>query len=512
MSMPFFKETFSFTQPDGSQIKVRGTGDQYHATFETLDGYTVVEDPNSGFYHYAHVSDDGDALVPTGVRAGAMHPPAAALSQGVLPNQAAMRATALSGSRLRGSKSRWEIRRAERRLELHASSRAAGLPAPPQRQTVGQYVGLCLLVQFPDVIGTISREEVEAFCNKVGYNGFGNNGSVRDYFSDNSDGKLLYTNVIAPYYTAKHPRSYYTNEKIQQPQRAQELIKEALAYHKSKGFDFSALTADSQQYVYAVNVFYAGPVVNGWSKGLWPHSFHLPTKYPLLPNKSAFDYQITNMGTELTLGTFCHENGHMICDFPDLYSYGNSWSGPGVYCLMCAGGVRPNEKNPAQIGAYLKNCAGWTSASTPLAPGSSVTLRAGRNEFAFYRRNNSEYFILENRERSGRDQGLTDAGLAVWHVDELGSNTNEEPPMSPHHECALVQADGRDDLGHNVGLGDDTDLFRAGLKDSLSDTTQPSAKWLDSSSSGLVIQSISAVGPAMTFAVGPGGHAGPPQA
>ena len=85
-------------------------------------------------------------------------------------------------------------------------------------------MGLCLLVQFPDVIGTISREEVEAFCNKVGYNGFGNNGSVRDYFSDNSDGKLLYTNVIAPYYTAKHPRSYYTNEKIQQPQRAQERV------------------------------------------------------------------------------------------------------------------------------------------------------------------------------------------------------------------------------------------------------------------------------------------------
>ena len=33
------------------------------------------------------------------------------------------------------------------------------------------------------------------------------------------------------------------------------------------------------------------------------------------------DYQITDMGNRLTLGTFCHENGHMVCDFPDLYPY-----------------------------------------------------------------------------------------------------------------------------------------------------------------------------------------------
>jgi hypothetical protein len=55
---------------------------------------------------------------------------------------------------------------------------AGPAPAPPQRQTFGDFVGLCLLIQFPDVAGTIPREEVEAFCNQPGYNGFGNNGSV----------------------------------------------------------------------------------------------------------------------------------------------------------------------------------------------------------------------------------------------------------------------------------------------------------------------------------------------
>ena len=59
--------------------------------------------------------------------------------------------------------------------------------APPPGTTVGNYVGLCLLVEFPDVPHTISRQEVDHFCNQTGYTGFGNNGSVRDYFYEVSD-------------------------------------------------------------------------------------------------------------------------------------------------------------------------------------------------------------------------------------------------------------------------------------------------------------------------------------
>ena len=117
--------------------------------------------------------------------------------------------------------------------------------APPQRQTVGDFIGLCLLIDFPDVPGTISREEVEAFCNHQGYNGFDNNGSVLDYFFDNSGGRLRYTNIVAPYYTAKHNRSHYTDETEPYPLRTQELIKEALDSLNAQGFDFSPLTVDA---------------------------------------------------------------------------------------------------------------------------------------------------------------------------------------------------------------------------------------------------------------------------
>ena len=91
---------------------------------------------------------------------------------------------------------------------------SAAITAPPGRFTVGNYVGLCLLIEFPDVPRTIAREEVQSFCNQPGYANFGNNGSVHDYFRDVSGGRLRYRNAVAAYYTARHDRAYYTDPAI----------------------------------------------------------------------------------------------------------------------------------------------------------------------------------------------------------------------------------------------------------------------------------------------------------
>ena len=338
---------------------------------------------------------------------------------------------------------------------------AAGGPllAPPQRQTVGDFVGLCLLIDFSDAPATIAREEVERFCNQPGYTGFGNHGSVFDFFLDNSIGRCRYTNIVAPYYRALHPKTYYTDRTIPQPQRAYELINEALALHKAHGFDFSPLTADNQGFVYAMNVYYAGPVTNNWAEGLWPHSHHLGSAVPLRPGMSAFDYQFTAMGSELELGTFCHENGHMLCDYPDLYDYGYESSGVGGYCLMCAGN-NVSEKNPIPISAYLKRLSGWARNVTPIEHGRSITLDAGSNDFAIYSRGGREYFLIENRRRSGRDASLPDEGLAIWHVDEDGDNSHEQMTTGSHYELSLEQADGLFQLERQRNqIGDAGDLF-----------------------------------------------------
>ena len=497
MPVPYAGDEFTFYNPDGSELRVRGWGNQFEAIFETLDGYTVVKDPRSGFYHYAALSDDRQELVPTGTVVGAQDPETLAIPQHLRLPRPVTRARAEAAHSQPGRKPRWEVRREERRQRLRASADEAasddGDPEPAT--TTGTYVGLCLLIQFPDVPGTISQADVADFCNTPGYSGFGNNGSVRDYFDAVSDSKLIYTNQVTAYYTAQHPRSHYTDPSIPYGTRARELIVEALTDLRSQNYDFSGLTSDSGGFVYALNVFYAGPTVNNWAEGLWPHAWALASPFVASPTKKFSDYQITNMGAQLTLRTFCHENGHMVCDFPDLYDYGSESYGVGHYSLMCFGG---SNFNPTQVEAYLKNTAGWTTKLMTINAGMTAQVRAGHNEFLIHRKSATEYFVIENRQQSGRDASLPDAGLAIWHVDELGSNNNEQMSPTQHYECSLEQADNRFDLERRVNAGDVEDLYGGPTAPRFGSDTAPSSVWWDGTPSKLEIESITASGPIIT--------------
>lgn len=501
MAVRFDGRVFTFTQPDGTLIELRGWGDQYYAVFETMDGYTVTKNPATGYWEVARLAADGNALEPapsTGERLDGLR---AGVPRGLRVRRERAQAEGRE-SALRASGRRCEERRRERREQQRAlrAAAAAGGPllAPPQRQTVGDFVGLCLLIDFSDSPATIAREEVDRFCNEVGYTGFGNHGSVHDFYLENSIGRCRYTNIIAPYYRALHPKTYYTDRTIPQPQRAYELMNEALAFHKAHGFDFSRLTVDNQGFVYAMNVYYSGPVTNNWAEGLWPHSHHLGSPVQLRPGMQAFDYQFTAMGSELELGTFCHENGHMLCDYPDLYDYGYESSGVGGFCLMCAGN-NVSEKNPIPISAYLKRLSGWARHVTAITHGATVTLDAETNDFAIYSRGGREYFLIENRRRAGRDASLPDEGLAIWHVDEDGDNSHEHMTSGSHYELSLEQADGLFQLERQRNqIGDAGDLF-AGAAARFGDTTVPDSKWWNGTASNLSVEQISAAGPSITF-------------
>ncbi len=538
MSMPYAGRQFTFHDAQGLPFDVRGWGNQSAAVFETLDGHVITQDPQSGAYHYASLSQDGQSVVASGlaVKAGQAPPesdavdPTQATHAAVLLRRAVVATVAsrdahtetglpapavpLVTASLVGGTRRWQQRRDNLREQLqvqsalHTLSAATGSdmqPAPPPAGTVGNYVGLCLLIQFPDVPGTIAQAEVERFCNQAGYTGFGNNGSVADYFDAVSDRKLRYTVRVAPYYTARQPRAYYTDRTIAYGLRAQELIGEALAALVASDFDFSALSSDSGGFVYALNALYAGDAVNNWAEGLWPHAASLATRFAAPGGKTFADYQITHIGAALTLRTFCHENGHMLCDFPDLYDTGYQSSGIGHYCLMCYGG---SDTNPTQVSAYLKHAAGWTSKQTALTPGLEATVMAGSNDFLVCAKSATEYFIVENRQQSGRDAALPDAGLAIWHVDRLGSNNHEQMSASLHYECALEQADNRFDLERNEDKGDATDLYGGPAAATFGSRSAPASHWWNGQASGLEIGQISSPGPRMSLKVGFPGPSG----
>lgn len=504
MPYPFYGEEFEFIQPDGSTIKLNGWGNQNYAVFESLEGYTVIKDPATGFYQYAKLSADKNYLEPTGVVVGRADPRNLRIEKHLRAKRdAAVRSSRVAFQPM-GSKSRWEERRDRARTAQRMAMMLPGaLRAPPREERKGEYVGLCILIQFPDDPGGISQSEVEDFCNKKGYNGFENAGSIYDYFYDVSQGKLKYTNIVTSYYTAKNSKDYYTNRNIVQPERAMELIEEAISDLLKNGFDFSRLSVDDEGYIYAMNVFYAGIRTNNWGEGLWPHSYHLNLPYDVGNGRKAYDYQITDMGYDLSIATFCHENGHMVCNFPDLYDYGRDDPhsvpesyGIGKYCLMCSGGR--DKKNPAQICAYLKYKSGWADKVTPITEG-VYTVRAGVNDFFIRAKSLTEYFIIENRLQEGRDSSLPCSGLAIWHVDELGSNDYEDMKPKRHYECSLEQADNLFDLEQKANIGDGQDLYSAQINSSFGDSTGPNSKWWDGTSSGMEIVEISLPGKEMSF-------------
>jgi len=398
-------------------------------------------------------------------------------------------------------KPRWQqridyARAIKRKLEL--SPELAG--APPQLPTVGDCLGLCLPVDFPDVPGTIPRDEIDAFCNQPGYKGFGNNGSVFNYYLDNSAGKLRYKTVVAPYYTARHPRSHYVDETVPCGQRSAELLREAIDHHRDRGFNFSKLTVDASKDIRATNLLYAGPVVNTFGQGLWPHASTILGGLMTGAARSVGDYQVCAMDESLSLGVYCHENGHMLCDFPDLYQFGEVRAGCGSYCLMSFGAVA-DQRNPPQIGAYLKYKAGWATPQL-ITPGERFHATIDGNRFFMLQKSAIEYFLIEYRGRAGRDAALPGEGLAVWHIDELGSNTAPESAEPGHrnYECALIQADGRNDLvGYNDG--DESDLFGPS-GEPVFPPNAPSSHWWDGSPSGLQISQIRSIPGGLEFTVG----------
>jgi M6 family metalloprotease-like protein len=525
-----FSEYIEFTQPDKTQLTLWGEGDEFHAVFETTTGYSVVFDSEQKAYYFANRSSDGNNLISSGVLAHHQAP------QGLLKHIRIDKAAAIS--KARAKRKQWETdtelperwsRMKSQALNAPAVSDvvgtdAAGLElAPPSSNTVGAKVGLTLLIDFSDATATIPQAVIEAFLNGDSYTGYSNNGSVKKYFSDVSNGRLTYTNVVTLYVRMAKPKSYYN---VTAPDNSgtqgRLLINDALTILKARGDytstilpAFESLTVDGSSRVLAFNVFFAGGSSGVWSQGLWPHSWNLASAVKLGNGKSVYKYQITNVGTSLALGTFSHENGHMLCGFPDLYDYdSDSKGGAGNFSIMGSGSNLVSGKNPSQVDAYLKLVAGWatvidlTSASN--LTGTLVAAPAiGYNTFYRYKKPGvtTEYFLLENRQKTGRDAGLPSSGIAVWHVDQLGDRDNQSlTPNTSHlnYELTLVQADNLWHFENNTNNGDAYDLYYLGNRaaaytNHLDDSSSPDGNWWDGSLSGMNFNNFSTSGITMTF-------------
>ncbi len=539
-AVPYRGDTFTYYQPDGATFQIRLYGDEFYAVAETLDGYTIVRDPDTGMFCYARLSNDGNSLVSTGVSVGKGSAAPVSLQKGVRISQREQTRQSRTAREKFGVDERGmllpELRnvlRPEASINLEEDEIQ---PGPPSSTTTGTRVGLVLLAQFPDLPDdvVINRSQVDAYINDPNYTGFDNATSVYGYFNIQSDGTLRYNCIVTAYFTAANNRDYYTDTTIAYGTRAKQLINEGLTVLKANGFDFTKCDADFNGVLDGVNIFYAGPRVNSWSQGLWPHKWS--SSWSGLSGEgvsTSFQYQITNMGAELTLGTFCHENGHMICGFPDLYAYDSNAAKINNFSLMSNSGT----KHPVNVDAYLKIHAGWADV-VDITSASHLRGAVEVDKNTFYRYKNPsesrEYFILSMRRNTGYEGvygGASSAanptnGLVIWHAREHGSNTyssiySADSPFTDYttpFELMVVEAN---PSSSTTPWYDDpnprsNDGYHGGDISQASDSTSPALKFWSTATgrtitSSMHVHTISDQDDTMTFTIGTGAITGSPN-
>ena len=486
-----FGEVLTFSQEKGPQVKLRVFGDEFYARHESIEGHTVVYDSDLGLFCYA-VLINGE-FVSSGVDLS-QSPPNGARRH--LKESEEIRNRKFNKQYNKMNPSAPSYRPS---LNLRTFGSEKGL-MEGRRISEGKVRGLTVIVQFRDLKTTVNREDVEAALNSEGYHENGNFCSVREYYKIISSGKLDYTNEVVGPITLSKDRAYYTYNL---------LVKEALDSAVKGGVDLKKFDSRGERIVDAMSFLYAGQTQ--YIGELWPHNYFIDLDYG---GMKTYFYMLSSVGRtkeDLSIGTFCHESGHMLCRWPDLYDYGTrdgdseKSAGLGYYCLMSAGNHNNYGLTPSPVCAYLRYLVGWCDNVIRLKkPGHCQVVHGDYGTAIIYETEKiNEYFLVENRSQIGLDEHIPASGLAVYHCDTLGSNEWQGGTSTEHYQCGLLQADGSLDLETNRNMGDEKDLFSQVSGIALSHSTKPATILWDGSESGLDISNISEAGKVMTFVVGP---------
>ncbi|MGI5400745.1 M6 family metalloprotease domain-containing protein [Streptomyces sp. CA-135486] len=502
-----FGENLTFTQEDGGDVELVVFGDDKYARYETMDGYSVVYDKEQDGYCYAGLNGSGTEryFTSTGVRI-ADGPPEG------LPRH------------LReGQKYRRKQVTDRFATMIPPEDRAAFSPEamltfgpnqgllPGDRVSEGDVQGLTILVTFPGTDTDVTPGDVDSMLNSPNFSANGNRCSVKEFFRTMSTDRLHFTNTVVGPFRMSRPRLAYANiEGL--------LVPEAIQAAFDAGVDFTRFDSQGRGVVDSVCIMYAGRTE--YKGDLWPHNFVHRKNYDGMRTDL---YTVTSMGrtsADLSIGTYCHESGHLLCRWPDLYDYGTAEregddftsAGMGTYCVMGAGNHLGDGRSPSPVCTYLRRLVGWCGQDVDIAAAGDYEAIHGDYDTALIyenpRRKDIEYFLVENRTRDDFDASLTASGLAVYHCDIKGSNEFQQGTQTQHYQCALMQADGHLDLETNANQGDGGDLYGPAEGTAVSHSSRPASVWWDGTESGLTISDISAPGPVITFRTGARAPAG----
>ncbi|MDB9774902.1 M6 family metalloprotease domain-containing protein [Vicingaceae bacterium] len=488
-------------QPDGKTVTVVSKGNMSHYWTETEDGYTVVSVNNALEY----ATKVGNDLIGTGVLAHN--------AQDRILGEIAL-VSAISKS----------LQPAVRNLKnTPLNYTPNGSKTYP---TTGNIRVLALLIDYPDLPSQYTVADLQSLLTNPNHRS--GDGSFKSFYTDASFNQLSITVDVMGWYRAQNNYAYYSDSAG--TARAAKLVREAVDAAETAGANFANYDNDNDGDVDGILVVHSGPGaetgIPNRNRHIWSHRWVMSGGSSIpgggsvtYDGKFINDYMI-NPETRGTLtnprlvgiGVFCHEFGHNL-GLPDLYdtdaSNGDS-EGVGNWAVMAGGTWLGGEHRPGGFCAWSKEDLGWITptALTTNSTGTYSLKPAGNNQNTILKITTSEpteYFLLENRQKIGRDLELPGHGLAIWHINttktnSFGNRVNGDETLKG---VDLEEADGLADLDNEVNRGDGGDVYPGTTnKTDFNNTSNPNSQLYNNSNSGLIVRNITERGDSIILTLG----------
>ncbi len=459
-AIPAYPDPVKVTQPDGSTITVIKKGGPFFHYDTTEDGILIAQD-KQGIYRYAEFNDQGN-IVTTLQKAQDKSERSTAEANFVQRLKTVAESEAII-----------QKVQQERTAALHTANVRSNFPK------VGSPKSLVILVNFANLNFVIDnpKEEFYKLLNEKGYSKNGGTGSARDYFIDNSMGTFSPEfEVIGPFTLPKNYDYYGKNIMVggrSQDARPEQMIIDACRLADEAGVDFSQYDTDNDGVVDNIFVYYAGhnEAEHGGANTVWPHRFSLNGTYTTFDGKRILDYACTSelrksAGTLMCgIGTFTHEFGHVL-GLDDLYpTRGQRHNTLGRWDIMASGPYNNEGRTPPAYSAFQRFRLGFMTPKILKNP-ASISLKAiniSNEAYLISETENhnlngenpdpKEFFLLENRQRTGWDRFLPGHGMLITKVkyDRYKWIRNEPNNNPKDMGVDLIEADGQSSRDGDAG-------------------------------------------------------------
>ena len=491
---------YKVVQPNGDTLYCFISGDEYHHWLHDKDGYTIIQDFNTGYYVYA--VREGETLAPTRHIAGQVNP----ASVGLTPHQNISAAL-------------WQ----QKREQMEAPARKMESVARKGEKNHGVLNNIIIFINFADDGGfDRSFAEVERMFNDSSANTV----SMYNFFKQMSFGQLFTPSFFFPApqgdqiisYTDKYSRNYYcayspvTNyigyqNEAERTDREHSLLERAIAYVDSLIPDNLNLDYDEDDKVDNVCFIVKGEV-GDWNALLWPHKWSLFSRECYLKGKRVGTYNLQLDGTPAYFNTsvFCHEMFHTL-SAPDLYHYEDAYS-----ALTPVGrwDVMANTANPPQqSSAYMKYKYGnWIEEIPTITTNGTYTLYPGnsdRKDKMCYLMpcpgRTNEYYAFEYRRQSApNDSTIYGSGLLVYRIWQGGSGNSNYNGKTVFDEVYIFRPGGSPTRNGDLS---NAHFDASQGRDHIDLTTDPVPYFIDGTSDSLFyISYISEPGDSLVFTIG----------